>query len=405
MAKVNVDDLPTLDDFTESRLLSNEDQNADPDTGDDNDKDDDGDEEKDKDKDKTKKPDNKKVDPKPSDKKDKQDKKPDPKAGKQKPPVKTEDPDPDADPDNDEDPDDDKDPKDKDKDEDPADGTFWDDVQKITGIELEVEFGDVDPESAQGAALRDQALIEFAVENYIKTLEEKFPRAYKILAHEANGGRIEDLLTPNYVDYSKIELKEENKDQQKQILLDFYKSKGFDDKKAQRMVEMEEDSEGGLFGAAKEALAAKVKAQQEEEEKITKAAKQKQLAREQEDTQFLKGVKQIVDSGKLGQFNILTKKDREDFMNFVSSSVNHGPNDEGYVAVLPIDKSNIMETLQQLYFGFRKGKLDEFVARTAQTQNVRKLKRQVEKGDKTSGAGEDKRTPEKQLPTFDDFTV
>src|SRR6478735_10872864 len=40
--------------------------------------------------------------------------------------------------------------------------SFWEDVERIHGVKVPVEFGDVDPESAEGAALRDRALMDYA---------------------------------------------------------------------------------------------------------------------------------------------------------------------------------------------------------------------------------------------------
>ena len=383
MAKTKPEDLPTLDDFIEGNTL------VDTSTDDQNNPDEELDEEEEEEEEK-------KPEVKQKAKADKTDKPVKPVKKAPVPVVTTE-----EEEEEDTDEEDPKDPKTVDSSD---EGNFWTDVEKITGVQLEVDFGDVDPESAQGAALREQALTEHVIEKYIETLQQKFPRAYRILEHEANGGNIEDLITPTYVDYAKIELKEDNVDQQKQILLDFYKGKGFDDKKAQRMVEADQDSEEGLFEQAKSALAEKVAAQQKEEERITKETKLKQQAREQQDQQFLSGVKQVVDTGKLGQFSILGKKDKEAFYNFVTETVQRGSED-GYVAVIPVDKTNMVETLQQLYFGFKKGKLDEFITRTAETVNVRRLKRKISTPEKVGAAGEDKHTSENQLPTMADFTT
>lgn len=395
MAKqaVNVEDLPTLDDFQESKLLTQKDVEE---PSEEEEEEEEEEEQDDK---------NKKPEPKPEVKNQDKDKdknkpakeqkeksapekqpkgQPGPKDTKGKPaPVPAQEPEPEPESDD--------------------EGNFWTDVEKITGIQLDVDFGEVDPETPQGAAIREQALVEYAVESYIKTLQEKFPRAYKILEHEANGGRVEDLLTPDYVDYSKVELKEENKEQQKQVLLDFYKSKGFDAKKAQRMVDADEDSEEGLFAQAKAALAERAQAQKAEEERITKEAKLKQQAREQQDAQFLGGVKKVVDSGKLGNFTIAAKKDREDFFSFIQENVQRA--DDGYVAVLNIDKQNPLEALQQLFFAFRKGKLDEFINARAETQTVRRLERKVKGAEKLNSEQSPEQKKVKELPTFDDYKV
>lgn len=389
MAKTKAEDLPTLDDFTESKLASTKDVNLeveeeeeeidppDPDTT------------------PVGKKQEKKTTPapvvKPTEKKQEGKK-----SATTKPvaPVQKEE----------EEEEEEEDPNNpKNKEEEEEEGNFWTDVEKITGIELHVDYGDVDPETAQGAAIREQALAEFVVENYIKTLQEKFPRAYKILEHEANGGKIEDLITPQYVDYSKIELKLENVEQQKAILMDFYiKDKGFDEKKAKRMVEADEDSDEGLFGQAQDALKSKVEAQKLREEQITKDAKLKQQAREAQDSQFLGSVKQVIAGGKVGNFNIITKKDKEEFYSFVENSLQRN-GDDGYVAVVPVGKDNVAGVLQQLYFGYKNGDLEGFIQRTAESVNVKRLQRKVKIAEKITSAGEDKQNPNKQLPTFADF--
>ena len=77
-----------------------------------------------------------------------------------------------------------------------------------SGVELEVDYGDLDPLSPEGVAKRETALAETAIESQMDYLEKNYPRAYKVLQHEANGGSVEDLFKPGFKDYSKIELEE-----------------------------------------------------------------------------------------------------------------------------------------------------------------------------------------------------
>jgi hypothetical protein len=280
--------------------------------------------------------------------------------------------------------------------------SFWSDVEKITGMAVQVEYGEVDPETPEGAALRDQALAQQVMANYAEYLKNKFPRSYRMLEHEANGGSIEDILTPNYVDYSKIELKEENKDQQKKILMDYYKSKGFDDKKATKFIETEED-DGSLFEAAKSALEDQVKTQQANEKKIAEETKQKQLARERQDQQFMDQISKKVNAGKVGQFMIIDKKDKEEFLEYALGNIHRAADGQGYVLALPIQNESIDQVLQQMYFGYKKGELGQFVKREAQSENARRLKRKVEQKETKISGQEDKAAVNRALPTLDIF--
>jgi hypothetical protein len=283
--------------------------------------------------------------------------------------------------------------------------SFWDDVAKVHGLEIEVDFGDVDPESPQGAALRDQALVDKTVQDYLEYLKTNYPKAYKFLEHESNGGDINELFDVNKVDYSKVELKPENAEQQRKILVDYYKAKGFDEKRATRMMEADEDSEEGLFAAAKIALAEQQAMQKAEEAKVMQAAQERKAQVEARNNQFRGVVKQITEAGQIGNFVIQDKKEKEEFFRFAMGNI-YSNGKDGYQVVLPITNETLTPVLQQLLFAYKEGDLSEFVKREAQTQNVRRLKRKVQQATNNSGGQEDNTQSQvKKLPTFDAFTV
>jgi hypothetical protein len=283
---------------------------------------------------------------------------------------------------------------------------FWEDVEKEHGIKVEVDFGDVDPESPKGAALRDQALIDMAVAGQLEYLKNTFPDAYQILEHVSNGGKITDIIKPEETDFTKVTLDKDNKEAQKDLLLNFYKGKGFDAKRAQRMVEADEDSAEGLFAVAQDALKQLSTAQTERIKAVVEQQKAEKAEVEKRNTALKNTVKQITDSGKLGDFTILSPKDKADFYQFAVKNI-YSDGGNGYQVVLPINEKSMIPVLQQLFFGFKEGKLDEFVKREAQTQQVKKLQRRVsqssfktggQEGDGAAAAGQTK-----ALPTFDIF--
>jgi hypothetical protein len=283
-------------------------------------------------------------------------------------------------------------------------GNFWEDVEKEHGIKVEVDFGDVDPESAKGAAMRDQALMSMAANKQLEFLQTTYPEAYQILEHVSNGGNIKDLINPEEPDFSKITLDKEDKEAQKDLLLNYYMNKGFDEKRANRMVEADEDSAEGLLVVAQEALKELGAAQTQRKNIAIENQKLQKAEVEKRNQVFKQTVKQVTDVGKLGDFTITNPKDKSDFYQFAVNNI-YSDGKDGYQVVLPVNGDTMVPVLQQLFFGFKKGKLDDYVKREAQTQNVRKLQRRVSQSTVKSGGQESGNTNggQKNLPTFDSF--
>lgn len=282
--------------------------------------------------------------------------------------------------------------------------TIWDEVAKINGINLDVDFGDVDPESAEGIAIRDQVLVDHTVDNYLEYLKNNFPESYRLLEHESNGGDIKELFNARATDYNKINLKQDDVDLQKQILTDFYKAKGFDDKRIVRMIEADEDSPEGLFAAAKEALVTQQTAQKQKEEQIVLATQQQQKAKAARDQQVRDIVQEITNSGQIGNFQ-LAPKDKQAFYDFALNNV-FSDGKDGYQVVLPINDKTLVPVLQQLLFTYKNGDLSEFVKREAATANVRKLKRRVlQDTSKASSVENTTQSSVKKLPTLEAFNA
>lgn len=284
--------------------------------------------------------------------------------------------------------------------------TFWEDVNKVNGLDLQVDFGDVDPESVQGAAIRDKALIDNTLVNYIEHLKTNYPESYKLLEHEANGGKITDLLPVDRTDYLRIELKEDDVETQKEVLADFYRSKGFDDKRIIRLIEADEDSKEGLFEAAKGALTEQQAAQKAQEAKIIAETKQKAEAAKARDNSFKSVMKEITEAGKIGEFEIKDKKQKAEFYNYLLSNTYFNDKTGNYQVVLPITQETLTPVMQQMLFSYKGGKLDEFVKRAAETKLVRKLQKKVSQDtNKTSSQENNTQIGVKKLPTLDVFTV
>jgi len=285
-----------------------------------------------------------------------------------------------------------------------AEGSFWEDVEAITGNTYEVEYGEVKPDSPEGAALREKVVADTAIAENLDHIKEKFPEAYQVLEHVSNGGKFTDLMTKNGQDYSSITLTEENKIQQKIVLKDYYLSKGLSEAKAIRNVEDDEDSEEGLFKNAEAAL----KEQQTEEANNKEGILQKQSmlkeAQDSRDKQFGQVLSTMINAGQVGNFKV-PKADAESFYDHIMKNVKR--EGEGYAITIPLTNENLNSSLEQMLFGFRKGDLSKYVATAATTIKAKTLKRNLrkEKGAE-EGSSEDKlRIQGKKLPTMGAFEV
>lgn len=281
-------------------------------------------------------------------------------------------------------------------------GSFWGDVDKITGNTYEVDYGDTEPDSPEGAAIREEVVSKKAIEDNLSYLEEKFPEGFKALMHVSNGGQLKDLFDAETVDYKNLNIEDTNVEGQKSFMKEFYMEKGFSEAKAIRNVEDDEDSEEGLLESFKVAL----KEKQDRQETATKTAYDKQeaskVAQDAQDKKFGETVSSIINSGKIGNFQV-AKKDAESFYNHVLSHVQRAG--DGYSIATPLTSENLNEQMQQLFFGFKKGDLSKFVKTAASSQNARKLRRSMskEKPGEEGASEAEKRKRGGKLPTLGEF--
>ena len=292
-------------------------------------------------------------------------------------------------------------------------GSFWDDVEKITGVHVEVDYGDVDPESDEGAALRESALVNMVESSVHEHLKKTYPKAYKALELEAAGGDISQLITPDYVDYTKITLDPDNESQHRKILMDYYMDvKNLPEAKAKRMVEADEDDEAedSLFKAATEALQERAATQKEKEDRLLAEQKKQADLQRQRDTQLIDYVKSVTDRGEIGKFK-LPAQERDKFYEFFTNTIQRHP-EGGYMFAVPLSNDNFGQMMEQAYFAFKGGKLDALVQRRATTESTKRLKRNLKRNDKkvspstsSTQEQEDKRRDGKKLPTMDHFAA
>lgn len=251
---------------------------------------------------------------------------------------------------------------------------FFEEVERITGTSVEVDYGDVDPLSPQGVALREKAIKEVALDSFLEEIEAKFPQAFKALQHAYNGGDIAELFTQTTGrDYSKVELKDGDDTLAKEILKEYYKSRGVkSESKINKMIEADEDSENGLIKEAQVALNELKEEQEEQTSKALEVQKQKAAETKKKDQILVAAVDEVLEARKLGNFRISDRQEAIEFKKFILGSIRR-TNDGNYELATPVAAGNLEKQLQYFYFQFKQGDLSKIVQQKAATQNAKKL--------------------------------
>lgn len=257
--------------------------------------------------------------------------------------------------------------------------TFFEEVDKITGQSVEVDFGDIDPLTPQGIALRDKAVRENALDSFLQEIEQNYPTAYKALQYAYDGGDVAELFKEIAAsrDYSKVEIKDEDEALAAEILKDYYKSRGIkSEARINKLVETAQDSEEGIVeearGYLKELQEEQAAKQQEAVENQRKAA-----AEEKKRDQILgTAINEVLETGTLSTFKINPKEVNE-FRKFVVGSIRRA-GEGNYTFTTQVEPKNLEKQLQYLYFQFKKGDISNLVQTKRTTEETKKLRLKLE---------------------------
>lgn len=284
---------------------------------------------------------------------------------------------------------------------------FFEEVEKITGQEIDVDYGDVNPLSPQGVAIREKAIRESALDGFLEDMEVKYPMVFKALTHASNGGNVADLFTTaTGRDYSTVQIGEKDEPLAKEILKEYFKSKGIkSDARISRLIQDAEESDEGIITEAKAVLQELKDEQEEKRNKVLEEQKLVKEADQKRDKLLVSAIDEVLETGKLGTFKIPSRQEAADFKKFVIQNVRKTP-DGKYELAMGLDSSNMEKVLQAHYFQFKKGDLDKLIQIKASTVGAQKLKLKLESEkakQKTTGTGQSSGTGGKL--SFSDFTV
>lgn len=274
--------------------------------------------------------------------------------------------------------------------------SIYEQVDELRGEKLEVNYGEVKPESPEGILLREQTLEQRAALNVEKWIQHNHPRAYEFLAHLANGGKEEEFYKPENKDYLSVKLEKDNKVEQERILRAALELKGNSSEIIEAVVLAVKDG-SKLFETATKELETLQQLQKQRQEAVVKATTAKQQ-KEQERLSFIVDeLETKVSKGFAGI--VIPTLEQPKFARYVADRINYDVSTDKYSMTKELDPKQLEKELQSAYFEFKGGDLKALVERKAETQNTRKIKGAVKYQAvvKTSAGGEKQRVPMSQL--------
>jgi len=259
-------------------------------------------------------------------------------------------------------------------------------IESITGVELDIDLTETPINTPEGLAKYVDSFAEKRIEEFEAQLAERFPTAYKALLIESEGGDLNEYFKSSNVgemDYTKVQLSEEDTSQHKKIIRDSLKLKGLDEETINDIITLAEDNK-----KLKEKAAPELKFLKDTQEKRAEAYTKDLEKRKMQDLQVMQGmantIKGLVTKGEIGNFNI-PKSDINSFSEHLLKSVQY--KDGRFFLTREVSPENLEQIAQGEFFNFKKGNLDKYVKREADKKLVLKLKSNASK-DKLRLGGE-----------------
>lgn len=244
---------------------------------------------------------------------------------------------------------------------------FFEEVNKVRGVDIKVEYGDIVPSSVEGIAIRERAIEEHAVRSFQQELAEKDPRGAAYLLHRMRGGSDEEFFaTPTFVlpDY---ELFKEDVNLHRQIYKQSLLAKGLGDNQAQALVELAEKS-NNLFSEADKAYSVQQESDRNALARLTQKADEEA---KQYNNKVAEMDKLLVDTVKAPDLKVvIPDTERAAFSTFMRTFVQS--DGENFYIAQKIEPASIRQVTEALYIQFKKGDLSSVIARQANSLNVRK---------------------------------
>ena len=284
-----------------------------------------------------------------------------------------------------------KEKEEKDK-KDKGEGTessFWEDVEKLTGEKVEVDFGDIEVDTPEGAAMYAKAFRDKGLEEFEKQLEKNYPREYKALQLAAEGINPSVLYeTKQTTSYSGIQIDEKNIEQQKEIYIAALKRRGLPEEDILELLKLNQDT-GKLLDKSKSSLSELQKKEGEEEKGRQEKANELLEKKSTLAGEMVRNIDSIIGKGQVGNL-VIPESDKKALSNLLGQTIQIH-DDGSFYLTKKISKENLEQEIQAEYFKMKKGDLSKLVERKAKTEVTNRLKKGI-KDDKIKTTSSGKKT-------------
>jgi hypothetical protein len=255
------------------------------------------------------------------------------------------------------------------KDDEPVEIGYFEAVDQLTGRKIEVEYGEVDPESPEGGVLREKAVEAYAIAQYEAALKEKMPRAWDFYLHVQSGKPEKEFFEAPSFGLPDLEQFNGSVDIQKQVLIQDLLLSGLSQRQADAVVEKAIADKT----LTEDATTAYNKRQAEDKAKREASEKRIQESEVKFQTDMKELGTQVAKVVKEDMKNIIPEAKQKDFMDFIVKNLDY--TDEGFLVTLPIKGDTLTDLIRGLYVMHTKANLQDAINMGVKHAKVRALKK------------------------------
>tara|TARA_R110002012_G_scaffold6501_5_gene30378 strand:+ start:7649 stop:8728 length:1080 start_codon:yes stop_codon:yes gene_type:complete len=255
------------------------------------------------------------------------------------------------------------------------DDTIVSEIITKLGFETEEEYED----TSEGLLKLTQDMGAKLAEDQLDNLFEKFPLIQKHLEYVLNGGDSQNFMQAYdpQLDYSKMEVSENDVQVQKSVLGEYFKLKGHDKEFIDELLEDYQDS-GKLLNKAKAAKDALTKMQTQQREELTAKQADQRKQQETQQKEFWNGIRKTIDDSEEFSGIVVPKREKSKFYDYISSPINKNGQTQR-----DLDHSDASMDVKLAidYLMFKGFKLDDIINTKAKTKSARSLRDKISRND------------------------
>ena len=244
----------------------------------------------------------------------------------------------------------------------------------------DIEDGDYD-DTPEGIAELTTDIASQIADDRIDEVMEAFPLVKQHLDYVLAGGDSQRFMEANdpTKDYSLLEIDENDTRTQKQLLSNYFATKGHDKEFIEEMVNDFEDT-GKLYTKAEAAKTALSNLQTAQRSQMVEEQRHQQVAQEEKLTEFWNGVADTIEESKEFAGISVPDRDKNKFFDYLSTPVTREGQTQRDIDHQDADMDIKLAIDYLMYKGFDLGGL---VETKAKTQNARSLKDRISRNEES----------------------